>query len=105
MLIAQVLTLAALGKATWQAFFRPRGENVEFERDERLHPGMAVSLVLLSAGCLAFGVLPYPILHGMAGPAAGALMHPALYAHGVLASGGALQSSPSPSPTSTRKIS
>ena len=93
MLIAQVLTMAALGKAAWQAFFRPRREDAEFERDERLHPGMAVSLVLLSAGCLVFGVLPYPLLHSVASPAAGALMHPALYAHGVLASGGPLRSS------------
>jgi multicomponent Na+:H+ antiporter subunit D len=93
MLVAQVLTLAALGKAAWQAFFRPRPADADFERDERLHPGMAVALVLLSLGCIAFGVLPYPLLHGMSAPAAGALLHPALYAGGVLASSGPLLSS------------
>ena len=88
MLVAQVLTIAALGKAAWQAFYRPRTATSDFARDERLHPGMLVSLMILAGGCVAFGLFPSEILHHLAEPAAGALGHPGQYAQGVLASGG-----------------
>lgn len=39
MLAAQVITIAALGKAAWLAFFRRRGE--EHGTLEPLRPGMA----------------------------------------------------------------
>jgi multicomponent Na+:H+ antiporter subunit D len=90
MLVAQVFTIAALGKAAWQAFYRPRPATQGFERDERLHPGMLVSLMILAGGCVAFGLFPNEILHHLAEPAAGALGHPGQYARGVLASGGTL---------------
>jgi multicomponent Na+:H+ antiporter subunit D len=88
MLIAQVLTIAALGRAAWLAFYRRRDPEAEFERDEKLHPTMVASLGLLAAGCVAFGAFPTVLIGDFAAPAAGALLHPAAYAHGVLASGG-----------------
>ena len=35
MLAAQVLTVAALGKATWQAFYRPKPKKIEFDAMRR----------------------------------------------------------------------
>jgi multicomponent Na+:H+ antiporter subunit D len=90
MLIAQVLTIAALGKAAWLAFYRRRDPDAEFERDDKLHPTMVASLGLLAAGCVAFGAFPTVLIGDFAAPAAAALLHPAAYAHGVLASGGPL---------------
>ncbi|HEY3997694.1 MAG TPA: proton-conducting transporter membrane subunit [Candidatus Xenobia bacterium] len=92
MLVAQVITIAALGKAAWLAFFRRRDADAAFERDETLHPTMRASLGLLAGGCLAFGVFPTWLLQRFATPAAAALLHPALYARGVMASGGPLSS-------------
>ncbi|MGH9297285.1 MAG: complex I subunit 5 family protein, partial [Acidimicrobiales bacterium] len=48
------------------------------------------ALGTLAAGCLAFGVLPSVLVPDVMGPAAGALLHPVLYARGVLESGGRL---------------
>jgi multicomponent Na+:H+ antiporter subunit D len=91
MVLAQTVTIAALGKAAWMAFFRPVPKDSEDTRDEPLRPGMIIGLGVLAAGCVAFGVL-YGVLlpHVMAG-AAGALLHPATYARDVLRSGGPLQ--------------
>lgn len=84
-LLAQIVTVAALARASYLAFFRrrrqPHGDL------ERLHPGMIAGLATLAAGCLASGVLPYGILHDIAEPAAGALLEPARYAQGVLHAG------------------
>lgn len=87
MMAAQVLTVAALGKATWQAFYRP-AQQKDHERDERLHPGMVLAFVLLAGSCLAFGVLPGVLLPRLVAPAVGSLLEPARYAHAVLAAGG-----------------
>ena len=46
-LAAQVITVAALGRAAWLAFFRPRPE--EYEWRERVRPGMLTALVSLGA--------------------------------------------------------
>jgi multicomponent Na+:H+ antiporter subunit D len=92
MLIAQILTIAALGKAAWQAFYHRRDPVLEYARDQKLHPTMVTSLILLAAGCLAFGAFPTVLIDHFAAPAAGALLHPGAYAHGVLASGGASRS-------------
>ncbi len=94
MLVAQVLTMASLGKAAYQCFFRRRQPEEPFERDERLRPGMVFALVVLAAGCFAFGVVPGLVLPAIFEPAAGTLLHPALYAHDVLAAGGPLRSVP-----------
>jgi hypothetical protein len=90
MLLAQVLTIAALGRAAWLAFYRRRDPDAEFGRDQKLHPTMVASLGLLAAGCVAFGAFPTALIGDFAAPAAGALLHPTAYAHGVLASGGPL---------------
>ena len=94
MLVAQVITIAALGKAAWVALYRSRQVDEPFERDERLHPGMIAALGVLAVACVAFGVLPNLVLSHVASKAAAALLHPVAYAHGVLASGGPMASSP-----------
>jgi len=90
MLVSQVVTMAALGRAAWLAFFAPpaRGEVPPHGQD--LRAGMAAAMIALSAGCLAFGVLPTVVLAHVAAPAAAALLHPAGYAGAVLASGGSI---------------
>jgi multicomponent Na+:H+ antiporter subunit D len=82
MLVAQVITIAALGKAAWLAFFRSRAEG--HGRLERLRPGMAAGLASLAACCVAFGALPQFFLRTVMAPAASSLLHPARYAAGVL---------------------
>jgi multicomponent Na+:H+ antiporter subunit D len=85
MLLAQVVTVAALGKAVL-AFFRRRPDS--YARDERLRPGMLVALVLLGGACVAFGVSPSLLLDSLIAPAAGALRDATGYAHALLAGGG-----------------
>ena len=82
MLVAQVITIAALGKAAWLAFFRPRADG--YGRLEPLRPGMLAGLASLAGCCVAFGVLPRFFLDTVMAPAAASLLHPAQYAAGVL---------------------
>jgi len=85
MVLAQVLTVAALGRAAWRLYARPSGT---IERTERLRPGMLVALVALGVGCLAFGVLePWLTAHVMT-PSASALLDHAGYARAALSGGG-----------------
>ncbi len=84
-IVAQVVTIAALARAAHLAFFRPRRQ--PYEELARLHPGMVAGLAVLAVGCVASGVLAYPILHHIAEPAAGGLLEPARYANGVLSAG------------------
>ena len=88
MLIAQVITIAALGRAAWLAFFRPRPE--EYERSEQLRPGMVTGMSTLAACCVAFGVLPQTVLQRFMAPAASALLHADAYSHAVLTGSGTL---------------
>jgi multicomponent Na+:H+ antiporter subunit D len=85
MLLAQVITVAALGKAVLALFRRQRGA---YARDERLRPGMLVALVLLGGACVAFGVSPPLLLDHVIAPAAAALRDAPGYAHALLAGGG-----------------
>ncbi len=85
MLGAQVITIAALGRAAYLAFFRRRPEPYEDLAPPR--PGMLVAFWTLSAACLAAGVFPNWILDHAAAPAAASLLHGATYASGVLAGG------------------
>jgi multicomponent Na+:H+ antiporter subunit D len=87
-LAAQVITAAALGRAAWLAFFRPRAQ--EYERREQLKPGMLAALAALGAGCVAFGVAGPVVLRRLMAPAAAGLLSPARYASAVLAGGGRL---------------
>src|SRR5215470_4209815 len=82
MLAAQMITIAALGKAAWLAFFRPRADG--YGHLEPLLPGMLAGLASLATCCVAFGVLPRFFLDTVMAPAAGSLLHPARYAAGVL---------------------
>lgn len=88
LLAAQVLTIAALGRAAWQAFYRRKPD--DDQPDQPLRPGMLVALVSLSGACLAFGILPSLVLDHVASPAAGALLAGARYSRGLLAAGGTL---------------
>jgi multicomponent Na+:H+ antiporter subunit D len=86
LLVAQAITIAALARAAWLAFWRPRAE--PYERFDRLHPGMVVALTALGGGCLAFGVVPSWAIDHLAAPAASGLLHAGTYAQGVLGGGG-----------------
>lgn len=81
-LLAQVITIAALARAAWLGFYRPRRH--PYEHLEPARPGMRFTLVVLGAGCLAFGALPQLTIRHVAAPAAALLLHPDLYADGVL---------------------
>jgi multicomponent Na+:H+ antiporter subunit D len=82
MLAAQVITIAALGKAAWLAFVRPPAR--DYPALEPLRPGMVAGLSGLAACCVTFGVLPRFFLDSVMAPAASSLLHPARYARGVL---------------------
>ncbi len=80
-LLAQVIAVAALGRAAYFGFYRRRED---YEHLEPLRWGMRSTLVLLGAGCLAFGATPGFVIDRVAAPAAAALLHPGVYADGVL---------------------
>lgn len=87
-LVAQVITVAALARATYLAFYRKRAE--PYERIDAQHVGMRISLITLAVACVALGALPYVIIQHVAGPAASILLHPQAYATAVLGGGGAV---------------
>jgi multicomponent Na+:H+ antiporter subunit D len=78
----EVLTVAALVRAAWLAFFRPRDEPYEGERS--LAPGMVAALVGLGALCVGFGLGAGPMVSTVAAPAAAGLLDGAAYAAAVL---------------------
>jgi multicomponent Na+:H+ antiporter subunit D len=82
MLLAQLITIAALGRAAWLAFFRPRAE--PHERLEVLRPGMVTAMAGIAAACVAAGVVPQALLERVMAPAASSLLHPAAYARMAL---------------------
>lgn len=79
--IAQVLTVAALARATYLGFYRPRAQ--EYEHLETQHVGMRISLGSLAIGCAAFGVLPALIVPRIAAPAASFVLFTGAHAAGV----------------------
>lgn len=81
-LLAQVVTVAALSRAAWLGFLRPRRK--EYERLTGVHTGMRLSWALLGTGCIAFGVLPAVFVPHAVAPAASILLHPAVYAAAAL---------------------
>lgn len=87
LIAAQVITVAALTRAAYLAFFRRRKE--EWTDLAPLHPGMVSSWAVLGAGCIAFGVFPYQVLRHIAEPAAGSLLSAQTYANGLLSGDGA----------------
>jgi multicomponent Na+:H+ antiporter subunit D len=80
--LAQVITVAALGRAAYLGFYRRR--KAEYEHLEPLRWGMRTVLIVLGASCVAFGALPGVVIDHVAIPAASALLHPAEYTAGVL---------------------
>jgi multicomponent Na+:H+ antiporter subunit D len=88
-LIAQVLTVAALSRATYLGFYRRRDE--PYEHLEPARTGMRVSIFTVGAACIALGVFPGLVLRKIIGPAAQVLLHSSDYANGVLSAGLALR--------------
>ncbi|MDQ6649496.1 MAG: Fe-S-binding domain-containing protein [Actinomycetota bacterium] len=88
MLLAQVITIAALARAAYLAFFRRRPE--EYGDLARLHPGMLTAFGTLAAGCVGFGLVPGFMLRHVAAPAAASLTDGATYSRAVLAGGARL---------------
>jgi multicomponent Na+:H+ antiporter subunit D len=86
--VAQVLTVAALARATYLAFFRRRDD--DYDRFERPRAGMVVSFLMLSVGCIAFGVAPTWVLDHLVGPATASLTDSGTYAAATLAGHGHL---------------
>ncbi|HET7388823.1 MAG TPA: complex I subunit 5 family protein [Nocardioidaceae bacterium] len=78
LVVAQVVTVAALGRAAYLAFFRRRTER--YESLERPNFGMYVAFGLLAAGCVAFGAAPSLVLDHVATPAAVSLINGRTYA-------------------------
>ncbi|MBV9660890.1 MAG: hypothetical protein JO337_07010 [Acidimicrobiales bacterium] len=83
--VAQIVTVAALARATYLAFFRRRTQRLPDLTP--LHPGMITALVGLGAGCVGFGIFPYEVLRHIVEPAAGGLLASNAYAAGVLSAG------------------
>ncbi len=81
-LLGQVLTVASLGRAAYLGFYRRRAE--PYEHAVPMRTGMRLSLGTLGLGCAAFGVLPSPVIRHVAAPGASVLLHPSVYAEGVL---------------------
>jgi multicomponent Na+:H+ antiporter subunit D len=83
----EVLTVAALARAAWLAFFRPRDE--AYEGEQPLAPGMKAGLVGLGALCVVFGLAAGPLVSEVVTPVAAGLLDGAAYAAAVLDPGGA----------------
>ena len=81
-LVAQVITIAALARAAYLAFYRARRK--PYEHLDRLHPGMSVALWLLGIASLALGIFPDWVIDHLAAPAASSLLHAGAYGHAVI---------------------
>jgi multicomponent Na+:H+ antiporter subunit D len=85
LLLAQAVTVAALGKVVLAFLRRQRSP---YARDERLAVGMVSALVLLAAACLTMGIFPEWVLRHLVQPASSAMRDAPGYAHAVLSGGG-----------------
>lgn len=94
MVLAEVITIAALGRAAYLAFYRRRPD--PYPALKPLRPGMLAALSTLGAACVAFGLVPGPVLQHVIGPAAASLLHGDAYAGGVLIGSVRLPSAPVP---------
>jgi multicomponent Na+:H+ antiporter subunit D len=86
MVLAQIGTVAALGRAAWTLYAQPDGQTAS--RTEPMLPGMFAALSLLGGACVAFGVLTPVLVRVAFAPAAQALLNGTGYAHAVLTGGG-----------------
>jgi multicomponent Na+:H+ antiporter subunit D len=89
MLVAQALTIAALARATYLAFFRRRDD--DYDSLESMRPGMLVAFLALGLGCVGFGTVPNLVLDRMAAPAAAVLSQGRDYAAATLSGHGRLK--------------
>ena len=80
--LAQVITVAALGRAAYVGFYRRR--KGAYEHLEPLRWGMRIVLIVLIVSCVAFGALPGLVIDHVAIPAAAEILHPASYTAGIL---------------------
>ncbi|HLI57818.1 MAG TPA: proton-conducting transporter membrane subunit, partial [Actinomycetota bacterium] len=80
--LGEILTFAALARAVWLGFLRPRTE--KYDQDAPLPKGMAISFGVLSALCLAFGVAPRSLIGKLMAPAAAGFLEAGRYAGSVL---------------------
>jgi multicomponent Na+:H+ antiporter subunit D len=87
LLVVEILTVAALARAAWLAFFRPRIE--PYEDEQALARGMKAGLVGLGALCVGFGLMAGPLMNELAAPAATGLLEGEAYAAAVLDEDGA----------------
>ena len=92
LLVVEVLTVAALARAAWLAFFRPRDE--PYEDEQPLARGMKAGLVGLGALCVGFGLAAGMLVSEVAAPAGAGLLDRATYAAAVLGQGGGRLSVP-----------
>jgi multicomponent Na+:H+ antiporter subunit D len=90
--LAQIVTIAALCRAAYLAFFRRRER--EYEHLEPTGGGVRFTLIALGTGCVEFGVLPGRVIRWLVAPAASSLLHPARYADAVLTGVGQLPAMP-----------
>jgi multicomponent Na+:H+ antiporter subunit D len=86
LLVAQVVTIAAMSRATYLAFFRRRER--PYDDLDRLHPGMLVAFGALAAACIGFGLIPNLLIDHVAAPAASSLLGGSHYPAGLLNGGG-----------------
>jgi len=86
--VGEVLTFAALARAMWLGFLRPRRQ--PYERNERLPAGMAVAFGGLAVLCVGFGVAPRALIGKLMAPAGAGFLQAGRYAATVLGSPKAL---------------
>ena len=84
--VAQTITIAALARACYLGFYRRRAR--PYERLERPHTGMLVSLAILGFACLVLGGFAAQVVEGVFGPAAAELLDPTAFSAAVLHGGG-----------------
>jgi multicomponent Na+:H+ antiporter subunit D len=82
LLVAQIITIAAMTRAAYLAFFRRRDE--PYDELDRPRPGMLVAFVALSVGCVGFGLIPNLLIDHVAAPAAGSLLDGTTYSSALL---------------------
>jgi multicomponent Na+:H+ antiporter subunit D len=89
--VAQTITIAALGRACYLGFYRRRDE--PYERFDRPRIGMIMSFATLGTACLALGVFASTVVKRIFAPAGSALLHAGFYSSAVLRRGGAVPTS------------
>ncbi len=88
LLLAQIVTIAALARAAYLGFLRPREQ--AYDSMEKLHPGMWAAFAGLIGGCIGFGVLPDLVIRNVVAPATAWLTSDGSYAAAVLSRTGSL---------------